>query len=75
MPNPPRKLRKQCVNTEYPTLVLRFEDGHEIRVKKGTGKAFDCWAGESIKLLAVIDPDEREWTLVGTKLADSFDDA
>lgn len=75
MPTPPQKLRKQCVNTEYPTLVLRFEDGHEIRVKKGTGKAFDCWAGETIKLLAVIDPEEREWTHVGTKLADKFDDA
>ena len=75
MPTPPRKLRKQYVNAEYPKLVLKFEDGHEIRVMKGTGKTFDCWAGESIKLLAIIDPEERERTHVGTKKADEFDDA
>ncbi|MEK6612344.1 MAG: hypothetical protein AAB224_03200 [Gemmatimonadota bacterium] len=75
MPTPPPKLRKQYVNAEYPKLVLKFEDGHEIKIIKGTGKAFDCWAGETIKLLAIIDPEERERNLVGTRKADEFDDA
>ncbi len=75
MPTPPPKLRKQYVNSEYPKLVLKFEDGHEITIIKGTGKAFDCWTGETIKLLAIIDPEERERTLVGTRKAGEFDDA
>jgi hypothetical protein len=75
MPKPPLKLRKQYVNAEYPKLVLKFEDGHEIRILRGTGKTFDCWAGETIKLLAIIDPEERERNLVGTRKADEFDDA
>jgi len=70
----PHKLRKQIVNTEYPNLVLRFEDGHEIVVKRGVGKTFDCYAGESIKLLAVYDPDARERALVATRKAEEFDD-
>ena len=75
MPQPPKKLRKQYLNNSYPNLVLRFEDGHEIVIKRGTGKAFDCYAGESIKLLAVFDPDNRERDLVETKKADDFADA
>lgn len=75
MPTPPPKLRKQYVNAEYPKLVLKFEDGHEIWILRGTGKTFDCWSGETIKLLAVIDPEERERNLVGTRKADEFDDA
>ncbi len=75
MPTPPKKIRKQYVNSEYPKLVLKFEDGHEITVLKGTGKTFDCWSGETIKMMAIIDPDERERNYVGKKRADEFDDA
>ena len=71
----PQKLRKQYVNKEYPHVVLKFEDGHEIQVKKGAGKAFDCYAGERIKILVVYDPTSTERERVDTKLADSFDDA
>ena len=60
MPTAPKKLRKQYLNAEYPNVVLRFEDGHEIVLKRGVGKTFDCYAGETIKLLAVRDPDARE---------------
>mgnify|MGYP003349662234 CR=1 FL=1 len=60
MPQAPRKLRKQYVNTAYPHAVLRFEDGHEIVVKRGIGKTFDIYAGETVRLLAVFDPDARE---------------
>jgi hypothetical protein len=55
MPSAPKKLRKQYVNSEHPVVVLRFEDGHEIVVKKGGGKTFDAYAGETIKVLAVYD--------------------
>lgn len=75
MPQPPKKLRKQYLNNQYPNAVLKFEDGHEIVIKRGTGKAFDCFAGESIKLLAVFDPDARERDLVETRKADDFPDA
>ena len=75
MPQPPKKLRKQYLNNEYPHLVLKFEDGHEIVIKRGTGKAFDCYAGESIKLLAVFDADARERDLVETRKSDDFPDA
>ncbi len=75
MPTPPKKLRKQYVNNEFPTAILRFEDGHEISVKRGTGKAFDCYAGENIKILAGFDPEARERDLMDTRRADDFDDA
>ena len=75
MPQPPKKLRKQYLNNQYPNLVLRFEDGHEIVIKRGTGKTFDCYSGENVKLLAVFDPEHRERELVETKKADDFPDA
>jgi hypothetical protein len=75
MPQPPQKLRKQYVNSEHPTVVLRFEDGHEIQVKRGVGKAFDCYSGETIKVLAIYDPTSGERELVESKKADEFDTA
>jgi hypothetical protein len=75
MPTPAKKLRKQYVNNEFPTAILRFEDGHEISIKRGTGKAFDCYAGENVKILAVFDPDARERDLMDTRRSDDFDDA
>ena len=35
MPSAGAKLRKAYVNLNYPFVVLRFEDGHEIRIAKG----------------------------------------
>lgn len=75
MPSTPKKLRKKYVNKDYPNVVLRFEDGHEIVLKRGVGKEFDCYAGEAIKLLAVRDPEARERDLIGTRKAEEFDDA
>ena len=51
----PRKLRRRYRNEQYPLVVLRFEDGHEISVRKGEGKAFDAYAGETIKVVVVWD--------------------
>lgn len=75
MPTPPRKLRKQYTNSDYPMVVLRFEDGHEIQVPKGTGKSFDCYAGENIKILAIYDHTSGERELVRNRKADDFADA
>jgi hypothetical protein len=75
MPQPPEKLRKQYVNSEHPNVVLRFEDGHEIRVKRGAGKTFDCYSGETIKVLAIYDPTSGERELVESKKADDFENA
>lgn len=75
MPSAPKKLRKKYQNSDYPNVILRFEDGHEIVLKGGVGKEFDCYTGETIKLLAVHDPDARERDLIATRKADEFDDA
>ncbi len=73
--NAPKKLRKQYTNSAYPLVVLKFEDGHEIKVYQNTGKVFDVWAGETIKVMAVYDPTSREWELVETRKSDTFEDA
>ncbi len=78
MPTPSKraakKLRKQYQNTAYPLVVLRFEDGHEIRVKRGAGKAFDVFSGETIRILAVYDSTSAERELVESRRADQFED-
>ncbi len=74
MPTPPKKLRKQYNNEKYPEVVLRFEDGHEIKIPKGTVKSFDAWAGERIKILAIWDHTSGEREKVDTLLAEQFAD-
>ena len=56
-------------------VVLRFEDGHEIRVPKGRVKTFDCYSGETIKVVAVFDPTSSERELLETLKADELPDA
>ena len=75
MSTAPKRVRKQYMNDSYPLALLRFEDGHEIKVYKGTGKEFDCYPGESIKILALYDPTSTERELVATKKSDDFPDA
>jgi hypothetical protein len=74
-PHQPKKLRKQFSNTTYPMVVLKFEDGHEIKIYQDTGKVFDAWPGETIKVMAVYGPTSKEWELVESKKSDAFDDA
>ena len=75
MPTSPNKLRKQYSNVEYPNVILRFEDGHQIEVAKGQTKAFDCYEGERVKVLAQYDPTTSEREKVDTLRAEQFDDA
>ena len=69
------KLRKQYVNNDYPHVMLRFEDGHEIHLDKGQTKSFDCYVGERIKILVVYDPTAKEWEKIDTLRAEQFEDA
>jgi hypothetical protein len=71
----PKKLRKQYVNSAYPLVILRFEDGHEIKIYQHSGKVFDAWAGERVKVLAVHDTSSKEWDLLETRTGEQFDDA
>lgn len=75
MPTPPKKLRKQYSNDDYLNVILRFEDGHEIHVAKGTTKSFDCYEGERIKILAKDDPTSPEREKLDTLRAEQFPDA
>ena len=75
MSTAPKRIRKQYENTEYPLVIMRFEDGHEIKVYKGTGKEFDAYPGEKVKLLAMYDPTSSERELVETRRSDDFPDA
>ncbi len=72
---PPKKLRKQYSNNTYPLVVLKFEDGHEIKIYQGKGKLFDAWPGERVKIMVVHDTSAKEWELVETRTGDMFDDA
>ncbi|HKS05598.1 MAG TPA: hypothetical protein VJR92_04720 [Gemmatimonadaceae bacterium] len=71
---PPKKLRKQYSNEQYPVVVLKFEDGHQIKVPRGEGKSFDAWAGERIKIIALHDPAHPDRDVIDTRRAEDFPD-
>lgn len=75
MPRRAEKIRRQYKNSEYPHVVLRFEDGHEINIPKGAAKSFDAYVGERIKILAIYDPTANEREKVDTLRAEQFEDA
>jgi hypothetical protein len=77
MVRPPsvRRLRRAYANVKYPLIVLRFEDGHEIYLKKGESKAFDAYAGETIKVVAVWDRDAKDREVISVLKAEQFEDA
>ena len=69
----PEKVRRRYVNADYPEVVLRFEDGHEIRIERGTGKSFEGYDGERIKIIAIYDPTSTERVLIATLRAEEFE--
>ena len=75
MPVAGTKLRKAYVNLNYPSVVLRFEDGHEIRIAQGKVKTFDAYSGEIIKVVAIYDPTSTERELLEAVRADELPDA
>jgi hypothetical protein len=72
---PAQKLRKAYVNLAHPLVVLRFEDGHEIRVLQGKVKTFDAYGGEIIKVVAIYDPTSTERELLESVRAEELPDA
>ena len=77
MVRPPRskRLRRRYLNERYPVVLLRFEDGHEIRMRRGEGKTFDAFAGEIIKVVALWDPTSAEREVVSVMKAEQFPEA
>ena len=61
---PPKRIRKQYVNNDYPLVIMRFEDGHEIKVYKGTGKEFDAWR-EGRTGFPIVDAGMRQLNEIG----------
>jgi hypothetical protein len=72
---PARRLRRRYANEKYPDVILRFEDGHEIRLKKGETKDFDAYAGETIKVVVLWDPSSGEREVVDVRKAENFEEA
>lgn len=77
MPRRPaaRRLRRRYANTKYPLLALKFEDGHEIRLRKGEAKAFDAFAGETIKVIVLWDATSDEREVISVMKAEQFESA
>jgi hypothetical protein len=76
MVRPPsaRRLRRRYTNPKYPLVILRFEDGHEIRFKQGEGKTFDAFAGEVIKVVVLWDPGANDREVVSVLRAEQFEE-
>jgi hypothetical protein len=74
MSTAPKRVRKQYVNSDYPLVLLRFEDGHEIKIYKGTGKEFDAYPRETVRVLALYDPTSSQRELIMTRKTEEFDD-
>jgi hypothetical protein len=69
------RLRRRYANAKYPLVILRFEDGHEIRLKKGQGKAFDAFSGETVKVVVLWDPTADEREVIAVMKAEQFEEA
>jgi hypothetical protein len=70
-----RRLRRRYTNTKYPIVLLRFEDGHEIQMKKGEGKTFDAFAGETIKVVVVWDAAAGDREVISVLKAEQFEES
>ena len=76
MKKPVRKrLRRRYLNGKYPLLALKFEDGHEIRLKKGEARSFDVYEGETVKIVVLWDPTSQEREVVAVVKAERFEEA
>ena len=69
------RIRRRYKNEKYPLVMLRFEDGHEIKLKKGEAKAFDAYSGETVKIVVLWDASANERETVAVKKAETFEEA
>ena len=76
MVRPPsaRRIRRRYANEKYPLVALRFEDGHEIHLKKGEAKAFDAYVGETVKVVVLWDPAAGDREVISVLKAEQFDE-
>lgn len=70
-----KRIRRSYANTTHALILLRFEDGHEITLRRGESKAFDAYAGETIKVVAVWDPEARDREVIRVLKAEQLDEA
>ena len=70
-----KRIRRRYENTRYPLVMLRFEDGHEIRIARGEAKDFDAYAGETIKVVVLWDASANEREVVDVRKAEQFEEA
>jgi hypothetical protein len=70
-----RRLRRRYMNSKYPLVILRFEDGHEIKIKKGEGKTFDAYAGETVKVVVLWDAAAADREVISVMKAEQFEEA
>ncbi len=71
----PQKLRKMYRNDGYPVVILKFEDGHQIKLAQLEAKSFDIYSGETVKIIALHDPKHPDRDVLETRKADDFADA
>ena len=69
------RLRRCYSNARYPLVLLKFEDGHDIRLKKGESKTFDAFAGERIKVVVLWDPGAGDREVIAVMKAEQFEEA
>ena len=69
-----RPIRRRYANAKYPLIILKFEDGHEIRIKKGQGRAFDAYAGETVKVIVLWDTTNNEREVISVLKAEQFEE-
>ena len=75
MRKPATRLRRQYSNSKYPLVSLKFEDGHEIQLKKGESKAFDAYTGEKIKVVVLWDVAAGDREVISVMKAEQFEEA
>ena len=71
----PERLRRRYTNERYPLVILRFEDGHDIRLRKGETKSFDAWSGETIKVVVLWDASANDREVVDVRKSEDFEEA
>jgi hypothetical protein len=70
-----RPIRRRYSNAKYPHVILRFEDGHEIHLRKGEGKTFDAYEGETVKVVVLWDAGAGDREVISVMKAEQFEAA
>ena len=74
-PPSPKRIRRRYRNEKYPLVLLRFEDGHEIKFKRGEAKSFNAYLGETVKVVVLWDASANERETVSVQKAETFEES